>query len=280
MNRGFQGLVVAGHSSPLRGIRWDGAAFCAFRIASDGHGGLRVIAREKPDVVLLDLDLPDLPGLVVLRRIRRLVPDTPVLVFSRRPDLRSTVEVADLGVAGYLTPPMDGPSLLRRLGRLVSRLPRPSVHSPPPNPRARGLVEAALARARAPDGTRLSVAILAATLGVSAKCLRRSAREVYGIPIKTLLVKVRVQSALARLRETEEPIKAIAATLGFHDAAHLAHTVRRLTGIPPRRHREWARDDLPRWVATARATETAPFSNDKPHRDAAAGVELNRATAS
>jgi transcriptional regulator GlxA family with amidase domain len=142
----------------------------------------------------------------------------------------------------------------------VSRIPHPGAQIGMPHPRALGLVEAALAQVRTPDGTRLSVGALAATLGVSARRLRRSTREVYGVPIKKLMLKIRVQVALAQLRDTDEPIKAIAVTLGFHDAAHLAHTVRRMTGIAPHRHRELARGDLRQWVVAARMAEEA-FSN-------------------
>jgi transcriptional regulator GlxA family with amidase domain len=71
------------------------------------------------------------------------------------------------------------------------------------------------------------------------------------------MLRVRVQRALARLRQTDEPVKAIAATLGFHDAAHLANTVRRLTGAPPRRHRECGKAGLRNWLRAARAAEQA-----------------------
>lgn len=122
-------------------------------------------------------------------------------------------------------------------------------------------MEAALARISGANGARLSVGALADTLGVSAKRLRKAAREAYGIPIKRLILSIRVQHALARLRETDEPIKAIATTLGFHDAAHLAHTVRRVTGVPPRDHRECGRAELRQWVGAAQAAEQTSLSH-------------------
>jgi AraC-like DNA-binding protein len=188
------------------------------------------------------------PGLVVLRSIRGLTPE---------------IQVADLGVAGYLTPPIDGPNLLRRLARLLRRTPRTWLLEGAPTPGALGLVEAALVRLRAADGARLSVGDMAVMLGVPVRRLRTAAREAYGVPMKTLMLRARVQHALAQLRETEEPIKAIAAELGFHDAAHLAHTVRRVTGESPRRHRERGRAELRQWVGAARATEQASLTHEQ-----------------
>lgn len=261
MDSRFHGLVVAGDRSPLRGIRWGARSVCTFQLAPDGRSGLRIVSRRVPDVVLLDLDLADLPGLVVLRRIRGLAPDTPVLAFARRPDVRSATRAADLGVAGYITPPVDGPALRRRLGRLLRGAPRSRAASGMPDPRAMGLAEAALARIGAADGARLSVGALAATLGVSAKRLRGATRQVYGISTKKLMLKIRVQHALTQLRTTDEPIKAIATTFGFHDAAHLAHTVRRVTGAPPCRHRERDRTALRRWVGAVHAAEQSGLSH-------------------
>jgi AraC-like DNA-binding protein len=86
------------------------------------------------------------------------------------------------------------------------------------------------------------------------------------------MIKTRVQLALTQLRETHEPIKAIAATLGFYDAAHLAHTVHRVTGAPPRRHRERWRFELRPAVATTQAAERASLSHHEAHGDATTWV--------
>ena len=64
--------------------------------ASDGRTALQVVAEESPDVVILDLGLPDLDGTEVLRRIRQ-TSLVPVIVLSARHESDDKVEALDLG---------------------------------------------------------------------------------------------------------------------------------------------------------------------------------------
>src|SRR5262249_22926007 len=124
---------------------------------------------------------------------------------------------------------------------------------PPSNLRALAVVEAALHRIREEEGWRLSVGALAARLGVSSRQLRYAARRAYGVPIKACMVRARLENTLARLRETDGPIKAFAEALGYSAAALLARDVRRLTGFVPSRYRAPRRLALRQTMQTGRA---------------------------
>ena len=67
-------------------------------------GSLEIAAERKPDVVVLDLGLPDLDGVEVLRRLRA-HSDVPVIVLSARRDSDDKVEALDLGADDYVTKP-------------------------------------------------------------------------------------------------------------------------------------------------------------------------------
>jgi two-component system KDP operon response regulator KdpE len=79
-----------------------------------GKVGLTEIALRRPDVVVLDLGLPDIPGVEVLRRLREWTP-VPILILSVRGNEDDKVAALDAGADDFLTKPFHGRELLARL---------------------------------------------------------------------------------------------------------------------------------------------------------------------
>ena len=92
--------------------------------AETGQQGLVEIANHKPAVILLDLGLPDMDGLAVLKRLREWS-ETSVLVLSVRDDEAGKVAALDAGAEDYVTKPFSTPELLARL-RAAQRKNRPA----------------------------------------------------------------------------------------------------------------------------------------------------------
>jgi two-component system KDP operon response regulator KdpE len=82
--------------------------------AATAREGLAQAAGRNPEVILLDLGLPDLDGLEVTREIRRSA-RTPIIVLSARGQEQDKVTALDLGADDYLTKPFGVPELLARL---------------------------------------------------------------------------------------------------------------------------------------------------------------------
>ena len=91
--------------------------------AETGQQGLTEIAIRRPSIILLDLGLPDMEGLEVLKRLREWS-TAPVLVLSVRDDEQGKVAALDAGAEDYVTKPFSTPELLARL-RNAQRKTRP-----------------------------------------------------------------------------------------------------------------------------------------------------------
>ena len=92
--------------------------------------GLEEYARLRPDLVLLDLGLPDMDGLDVIRVIRRRS-SIPIVVLSARETERDKVEALDLGADDYLTKPFGVNELLARVRLALRHAAKPSVGTEP-----------------------------------------------------------------------------------------------------------------------------------------------------
>jgi len=88
--------------------------------AEDASHGLHELALSKPDLLILDLGLPDMDGLEALRRLREWT-QLPVLILSARPDPEDKVAALDIGADDYLTKPFDASELLARMRALLRR---------------------------------------------------------------------------------------------------------------------------------------------------------------
>lgn len=98
------------------------------REASTARDGLAAWASNRPDLLLLDLGLPDADGLEVIGRIRREA-TTPILILSARHQERDRVEALDLGADDYLTKPFGVTEMLARVRALLRRAAGPRADS-------------------------------------------------------------------------------------------------------------------------------------------------------
>ena len=90
--------------------------------AESGQLGLQEAAAKRPNVILLDLGLPDLDGLTVLKRLREWS-QTPVIVLTVRDSEADKVAALDNGADDYLTKPFSAAELLARLRAVQRRAP-------------------------------------------------------------------------------------------------------------------------------------------------------------
>jgi DNA-binding NtrC family response regulator len=87
--------------------------------AENGRTGLEKARLFGPDVVLLDMNLPDIPGLEVLAGLRGLQPGPEIVIITAFGTIRSAVEATKLGAYAYLEKPVDNEELLLTVSRIL-----------------------------------------------------------------------------------------------------------------------------------------------------------------
>ena len=88
-------------------------------VAEDGPAGLEMLANDPVDIILTDLSMPGEPsGMALVRRLREVYPDTPVIVISGYPTEERLEECKALGIEDFLTKPFE----MTFFGSGVSRL--------------------------------------------------------------------------------------------------------------------------------------------------------------
>jgi len=109
-------VLVVEDEPPIRRFLRTSLAASGYRIleAENAASAMRLLAAEKPDVVVLDLGLPDRSGLELIPEIRK-TSTVPIVILSARHDERSKVEALDLGADDYVSKPFGIDELMARL---------------------------------------------------------------------------------------------------------------------------------------------------------------------
>lgn len=110
-------VLIIDDEPPIRKLLRMGLGSQGYEVieASNGKLALQAMVNTPPDLVVLDLGLPDLPGHELLRQIRARSESVPIVVLSSRGDEAGKVEALDLGADDYVTKPFGMDELLARL---------------------------------------------------------------------------------------------------------------------------------------------------------------------
>ena len=92
-----------------------------YQLASNGKEAILAVSTQNPDIVLLDLGLPDMDGVEVIHTIRSWS-NLPIIVISARSEERDKIEALDAGADDYLTKPFSVEELLARIRTTQRRL--------------------------------------------------------------------------------------------------------------------------------------------------------------
>jgi two-component system KDP operon response regulator KdpE len=117
MNANAATILIVDDEPPIRRLLRASVGSQGFQVveAGDGLGAIAEIERSRPDLVILDLGLPDMDGSEVIRTLRGAGNAMPIIVLSSRADEKGKVEALDLGADDYVTKPFGTAELFARI---------------------------------------------------------------------------------------------------------------------------------------------------------------------
>jgi two-component system nitrogen regulation response regulator GlnG len=103
-------------------------------VAATAEQAFGLVARQRPDAIVLDVRLPGMDGLTALGRLRDLAPEVPVIVVTAFGNLPTAVQAVEGGAFDYLAKPFDLQQALDTIARALQRRPVPENGVAPPEP--------------------------------------------------------------------------------------------------------------------------------------------------
>jgi len=99
--------------------------WCHYKVitATNGKDGLEKAANEKPDLVLLDTDMPVMNGHEMLERMRKdpVLKDTPVIMVTALCEAQDVVKASSFGISDYIAKPVDFAKLVERISNTLEQ---------------------------------------------------------------------------------------------------------------------------------------------------------------
>ena len=98
---------------------------CTFVEASNGEEGLAAAAREKPDLIILDITMPVMDGATMLAKLRGdpELKDTPVIMLTAESGQDNVARIASLGISDYVVKPFKDEALLEKALKVIALSP-------------------------------------------------------------------------------------------------------------------------------------------------------------
>ena len=238
-------LVVDDEKLIVKGIRFsleqDGMEVdCAY----DGEEALSMAKEKEYDMILLDLMLPKMDGLEMVRRLREAGSRAYVIILTAYDSFAYAQTAIRLGAVDFLLKPFHDGDLENAVLALQKRIAAQTAPQPEPlpgvkpGPKSRYVREAMVYLEQNCGNGDLSVGQAAAQLGLSEGHLSHLFKKETDMTLGAYLTRCRIQKAMALLREGKLKVYEIAEACGYRDIAYFSGTFKKITGRTPSEYQD------------------------------------------
>lgn len=216
---------------------------CSGYAVSEAANGLEALTMAQTAsfaVVVTDLRMPAMDGLELLERLKAIAPEVPVIFLTGQATLKDAVEALRHGRGfDFLEKPLSD---LSQLDAVITRALHKTRRPAPPwagsgasetPTREDSVMERVKTYIHERHAEAITLQRVADEVGYSPAYLTNLARRESGKTVQQWITEVRMQHARRLMLETDDPIKRIAAMVGYSDANYFVRHFRKLYGIPP-----------------------------------------------
>lgn len=199
--------------------------------ASTGLEAVKSAIENEPDVVLLDIEMPELNGLECLSSLRNAGIVAPVLVLTAYSEFEYAQQALKLGVKDYLLKPISRRKLIAALSAVVPKRSRNQTTALRTRAERTVVVVTALIESHMTQS--LTLEQIGERIGLSPAYISRCFRDVTGHPFKEYVSAMQMQIVLDLLREPGASIARVARAVGFSDPNYFCKVFKRTYGVTP-----------------------------------------------
>ncbi len=234
-------IIVEGLSKTIDWSKWD-AKVVGF--AYDGLQGLELIRKEKPDILISDIAMPNMDGLAMIAAVKSEFPYMQVAILTGYRDFDYAKEAISLGVTRFLLKPSKHDEIEEAITAMTAKLRQfehinaePDVEDPEDeneileNPASSFIVNNALKFIRDNYKEKLKLVDVADHIYVSQWHLSKLLNKHTGKSFSEILNGIRIEKAKELLKDPAYRIVDIAEAVGFLDLAHFSRVFKKTCGI-------------------------------------------------
>ena len=222
-------------------ISWAEEGFELCGCAFNGPEAERMLTTLRPDLALIDIRMPGLSGLEVIRRVKNVCSDTRFVIVSGYAEFEYAQEGIELSVAGYLLKPVDEKKLLEvaravRASLDAERGPNVDAAISDRDATAEVLSPGQFIRLHCCEG--IAFSDLCHRFNMSATAMRQQLAREIRMPFIQYLAELRMRRAAQLLLETAMSVNEIASSCGYEDPLYFRKVFKRFYGETPSEYRE------------------------------------------
>lgn len=226
-----------------------------FRIyeCTNGREGLETILKEKPDLVISDVMMPEMDGITLCRKIKQNINinHIPIILLTAKSKAEDQIEGLEIGADAYIVKPFNTELLRTTISNLIANRERlrgklvgeQQVEEKITKIEMKSNDEILMSKVmktindHLADPT-LNVEMLAANVGMSRVHMHRKLKELTNQSARDFIRSIRLKQAANLLREKNLSVSEVAYATGFSNLSHFSNTFRDFYGISPNEYKE------------------------------------------
>lgn len=216
----------------ILGVDWEKMNCVVAGEAANGLEGLEAVERYHPNLIFIDVEMPQMDGLEMLRRLRERDSQASVILLTDRVEFAHAGSALRLGAAACLLKPLRDRELIAAIDHVRKR------EEPSKGDKSKYVRQAIGYIAGHYSDTDISITTIARALGVSEGHLSHVFKKETSYTVISYLTQYRIHKAMELLRDRRYKVYQVAELVGYRDVAYFSSTFKKTAGLSPSEYQD------------------------------------------